>query len=152
MPFAADRPSGLQLAALFGLSAAMLAFEVLLLRLFEFSHWHYFAGLAIALALLGLGAAGTTLALFDAVAQRWGDGWFLGGLLTAALGLYGVLGLHAHIALRPVFAAWDAGELGKLLLVDIAGFVPFYSAGLSIAQVLVSWPRHAGRLYAVNLR
>ena len=66
MPSAAAGPSWLHLAALFGLSAATLAFEILLLRLFEFSHWHYFAGFAIALALLGLGAAGTTLALLGA--------------------------------------------------------------------------------------
>ena len=151
MPSAADRPSWLHLAALFGLSAATLAFEILLLRLFEFSHWHYFAGFAIALALLGLGAAGTTLALMGAAPQRWGDGWFLGGLLTAALGLYLVLGLHAYVALRPVFAAWDARELAKLLLVDVAAFLPFYGAGLAIGQVFVRWPRHARKLYAVNL-
>ena len=59
----ADRPGALQLLALAGVSAAVLAFEVLLLRQFEFSHWHHFAGFAIALALLGLGAAGTVLAL-----------------------------------------------------------------------------------------
>ena len=151
MPSAADRPSWLHLAALFGLSAATLAFEILLLRLFEFSHWHYFAGFAIALALLGLGAAGTTLALMGAAPQRWGDGWFLGGLLTAALGLYVVLGLHGYVALRPVFASWDARELAKLLLVDVAAFLPFYGAGLAIGQVFIRWPRHAGKLYAVNL-
>jgi len=151
LPSAADRPSLLHLAALFGLSAATLAFEILLLRLFEFSHWHYFAGFAIALALLGLGAAGTTLALLGARPGRWGDGWFLGGLLTAALGLYVVLGLQAYVALRPIFAAWDARELGKLLLVDVAAFLPFYGAGLAIGQVFIRWPRHARKLYAVNL-
>ena len=151
MPSAADRPSWLHLAALFSLSAATLAFEILLLRLFEFSHWHYFAGFAIALALLGFGSAGTTLALLGDRPQRWGDGWFLGGLLTAALGLYLVLGLQAYIALRPVFAAWDARELGKLLLVDVGAFLPFYGAGLAIGQVFIRWPRHARKLYAVNL-
>src|SRR6202158_1728887 len=151
MPSVADRPSWLHLAALFGLSAATLAFEILLLRLFEFRHWPCFAGFAIALALLALGAAGTTLALLGVGPQRWGDGWFLGGLLTAALGLYLVLGLHAYVALRPIFAAWDARELGKLLLVDIVAFVPFYGAGLAIGQVFIRWPRHARKLYAVNL-
>ena len=72
-------------------------------------------------------------------------------LLTAALGLYLVLGLHAYVALRPVFAAWDARELVKLLLVDVAAFVPFYGAGLAIGQVFIRWPRHARKLYAVNL-
>src|SRR5512132_4380710 len=100
MPTAADRPSWLHLAALFGLSAATLGFEILLLRLFEFSHWHYFAGFAIALALLGLGAARTALGLVRAAAGRGGAGGLLGGLLTAALGLYLVLGLHAYGARR----------------------------------------------------
>src|ERR1700694_3756650 len=106
MPAAADRPSWLQLPALFALSAATLAVEILLLRLFEFSHWHYFAGFAIALALLGLGSAVPTLALLGSRPEGGVDGWFLGGLLTTALGLYVVLGLQAYVALRPIFAAW----------------------------------------------
>src|SRR3984893_15660710 len=151
MPAAADRPCCLHLAALFALSAATLAFEILLLRLFALSHWHYFACFALALASLGLGSAGTTRALLGSRPERWGDGWFLGGLLTAALGLYIVLGLQAYVALRPIFAAWDARELGKLLLVDIAAFLPFYGAGLAIGQVFIRWSRHARKLYAVNL-
>ena len=67
-------PSRAQLTALFVLSAGTLAFEVLLLRLFEYSHWHHFAGLAIALALLGLGAAGTVLALLGRSAIVVADG------------------------------------------------------------------------------
>ncbi len=148
---AAPGPSRWHLAALAGLSAGMLAFEILLLRLFEFSHWHYFAGFAIALALLGMGAAGTTLALLSRRALLWGDRWFLGGLLVMAGGLVLVLLLQSQIALRPLFAAWDGGELRKLLLVDFAAFVPFYGAGLAIGQVFMRWPQHTRRLYAANL-
>lgn len=151
MPADQGKPAALQLAALAGLSAAVLAFEILLLRLFEFSHWHHFAGLAVSLALLGLGAAGTTLALLGARATRAGDTWFLAGLLLTAAGLLLALLLHSHVALRPLFAAWDARELGKLLLVDFVAFVPFYGAGLSIGQVFMRWPRATRTLYAANL-
>jgi len=116
----AERPTPWHLAALAGLSAAMLGFEILLLRLFEFSHWHHFAGFAIALALLGMGAAGTTLALLSRRALQWGDRWFLGALLVMAVGLLLVVILQSRLALSPLFAAWDGGELGKLLLVDLA--------------------------------
>ncbi|HEX6138024.1 MAG TPA: hypothetical protein VF059_10210 [Casimicrobiaceae bacterium] len=147
----AGNPSRLHLAAVFGLSAATLAFEILLLRLFEFSHWHYFAGFAVALALLGFGAAGTTLAALGRKPVDWGDRWFLAGLLTTALGLYAALAVQAHVALRPIFAGWDARELGKLLLVDVMAFVPFYGAGLAIGQVFVRWPHRTRALYAANL-
>jgi hypothetical protein len=145
------QPTPVHLAALAGLSAAVLAFEVLLLRLFEFSHWHHFAGLAISLALLGLGSAGTVLALLGARAVRLGDRWFLGGLLTAVAGLLLVLWLQAHVALRPMFAVWDAGELARVLAVDLAAFLPFFGAGLAIGQVFPRWPDYPGRLYSANL-
>lgn len=145
------KPTPVHLAALAGLSAAVLAFEVLLLRLFEFSHWHHFAGLAISLALLGLGTAGTVLALAGGRAVRMGDRWFLAGLLTAVAGLLLVLWLQAHVALRPVFAAWDAGEMARVLAVDLAAFLPFFGAGLAIGQVFPRWPDYPGRLYSVNL-
>src|SRR5258705_12330316 len=100
--------------ALFGLSAATLAFEILLLRLFELSHWHAFAGLAIGLALLGLGAAGTTLTLAGDRIQRADERWFAASLIATAIGLQGVILIHAHVALRPIVATWDAIELARL--------------------------------------
>lgn len=147
----AERPSPLHLAALFGLSAALLAFEVLLLRLFEFSHWHHFAGLAVSLALLGLGTAGTVLALLGRPALARPDAWFLGGLAVAAAGLLLVLWLQARVALRPLFALSDPSELARLLLVDLVAFLPFLGAGLAIGQAFMRWPRHARGIYAANL-
>lgn len=147
----AERPSPLHLAALFGLAAAVLAFEVLLLRLFELSHWHHFAGFAVSLALLGLGTAGTVLALLGRLPLARPDAWFLGGLTLAVAGLLLVLWLQAHVALRPLFATSDPGALARLLLVDLVAFLPFLGAGLAIGQALMRWPRHARGVYAANL-
>lgn len=147
---ATSKPSLAQLLALAAISAAVLALEILLLGLFEFSHWHHFAGLAIALALLGFGAAGTTLAL--AGKRRLNDDTaFMLAVLATAAGLLLVLALHAFIALRPLFAAWDGSELLKLLLVDFVAFLPFYAAGLAIGMSFARWPQHSGRVYAANL-
>ena len=145
------RPAWRHLGALLVVSAGMLAFEVLLLRLFEFSHWHHFAGLAVALALLGLGAAGTVLTLLGERALRWGDGLLVAGMALQAAGLLVVLYLHAGLALRPLFAAWNPRELGLLLLVDLAAFLPFFGAGLVIGQVFARWPGESRSIYAANL-
>ena len=49
------------------LSAAALAFELTLTRLFSVTQWYHFAFLAVSVALLGYGASGTALTL----APRW---------------------------------------------------------------------------------
>ena len=45
-------------------SAAALAYEILLTRLFAIIQWHHFAYMMISVALLGYGAAGTMVTLF----------------------------------------------------------------------------------------
>jgi len=150
MTQAGARPPFFILAVLFVVSAAMLAFEVLLVRLFEFSHWHHFAGLAVSLALLGLGAAGTCLAVLGERAAR-SDRLIHVGMLLQIAGMLMVLLLHARVAVRPLFAAWEVRELLRLLAVDFAAFVPFFGAGLVIGGVFTRWPAESPRLYAANL-
>jgi hypothetical protein len=50
------------LAAVVAISAAILAYEVLLMRLFSIIGWHHFAYMIISIALLGFGVSGTALA------------------------------------------------------------------------------------------
>jgi len=129
----------------------MLAFEVLLVRLFELSHWHHFAGLAVSLALIGLGAAGAMLTLAGERGRRRGDAVLIAGIGIQVAGIIAVLHLHAHVAIQPLFAAWDSGELLRLLGVDFAAFVPFFGAGLVIGGVFARWPAASRPIYAANL-
>lgn len=144
-------PGPLHLLAVGALAGAVLAFEIVLLRLFEFSHWHHFAGLTIALALLGFGASGTLLSVIGERAGRFGDRWLVLSLLVASAGFLVVLLLHARVSLRPIMAVWDVSELLRLLAIDFAAFIPFFGAGLALGQVFARWPGHAGWLYAANL-
>ncbi len=146
-----DKPTVPQYIAIGSISAAVLCFEILLLRLFAFSHWHHFAGLAVSLALLGFGAAGTTLVLLGDWIKTRADTWFNACLLLCATSFLVVLLLHSQVSLRPLFAAWDQRELAKLLLVDVAAFLPFYFAGLAIGQVFQRWPESTRTLYSWNL-
>ena len=49
--------------AIAAVSAGILGYEVLLMRLFAIVQWHHFAYMVISVALLGFGASGTVLAL-----------------------------------------------------------------------------------------
>ncbi|MGC9453022.1 MAG: hypothetical protein ACP5I4_16420 [Oceanipulchritudo sp.] len=132
-------------------SGGALAYEILLLRVFSFSQWHHFASLAVSLALLGFGTAGTLLTLLGKRAVRMGDRLFMSGLLLTSGGMLLASQLPRFISVRPLFAVWDSSELGKLLLLDFAAFLPFFGAALCVGQVFMRWPESTRRLYGVNL-
>jgi len=54
---------------LFLLSAAALAFEINLSRLFSVAQFYHFAFMIVSIALLGFGASGTVLAIFPRLAE-----------------------------------------------------------------------------------
>lgn len=132
-------------------SAAALAYEILLLEVFSYSQWHHFASLAVALALLGFGAAGTVLTLLGDRVIRWGDRLFYFGILVGVGGMIAAFLFPQVVIVRPLFAAWDVQELGKLLLIDFVSFVPFFGLALCIGQVFIRWPTQTPRLYSANL-
>src|SRR5688572_19555830 len=129
------------------LSAATLAFEILLLRYFSLTQWHHFASFAVAIALLGFGAAGTVLTLTGSKISIWGDRLFCWGGCVAGLSMAGILLLNQYLQVRPFFIIWDITELARLLALDFAAFIPFFAAALAIGHIFVRWPSAAPRLY-----
>jgi spermidine synthase len=132
------------------LSAAPLAFEVALTRLFALAQGHHFAFMAISLALLGGGASGTVLTLRPPgvlSGHRWLSlsALFFTLTLPASYLLVNVIPFDMYrIALEPV-------QLGWLALYYLVLTIPFFFSGLAVGAALVSWPGRASRLYAANL-
>lgn len=134
------------------LSAVGLAYEVLLLRVFSYSQWTHFASVAVSLALLGFGAAGTFLVLLGAKrVKRMGDRLFISGILTGVVGMLLSVLLPQWVSTRPLFAIWNFAELQKLLLLDFVAFIPFFGIALCIGQVFIRWPESTRKLYCANL-
>ena len=50
--------------SVFFISAALITYEIILVRLFSIQYWHHFAYLIISTALLGFGTSGTFIVLF----------------------------------------------------------------------------------------
>ena len=58
------------MAAIFLLSAASLALEITLTRIFSVVEWYHFAFMSVSVALLGFGASGSVLARWPRLRRR----------------------------------------------------------------------------------
>ena len=134
------------------LAAGILGYEILLARLLAIVHWHHFAYMIIAVALLGFGAAGSLVAVFQTpLLARFR--WAFGG---AALGFGAGAPLAFALAQSlPVQRARDrlgprAARLALRSLPCVVS-VPFFSAALALALAFRAHAARAGALYRMDL-
>lgn len=144
-------PPRLLLLAVSFISAAALAYEILLMRLFSIIQWHHFAYMMISLALLGYGASGTFLTLARGFLLRHFAPAFV---LNAAL--FGVSATACFLAAQRVpFNAlellWSPGEWGHLVLIYLILTPPFFFAANGIGLTYQRYKEAIGRIYAADL-
>src|SRR5213078_3685581 len=92
-------------------SAGALAYEVLLTRLFSIVQWHHFAYMAISIALLGYGASGSFLALFqDRLRPRFTAVFALSAALFGASSVVGFC-VAQRLPFNALAVIWDPRQL-----------------------------------------
>ncbi len=132
-------------------SAAAIGLELALMRALSLRFWHHLAHMVVAVALVGFGASGTALTfLRKGIAARPREWlWRLGLLFALSIVLVprvaGVVPLNVH------FLAWNIGEAGNVLLIELALFVPFLLVGGIVGIALTDAPERLGGHYAANL-
>ncbi len=136
--------------ALVLISAATLAFQVVLTRFFALAQGHHLAFMAVSLALLGAGASGTYLSLKPPTTLT------LPRLLPIGATLFTLAIPAAYLAVN--FLPFDAyrlalerSQLVWLIFYYLALTAPFFFSGLLIGATLTAQPGQAGSLYAANL-
>jgi spermidine synthase len=132
-------------------SAAALAYEVLLMRLFSIIQWHHFAYMIISLALLGYGASGSLVSLAGpALLRRFDRSYWsclvLFGLSTVACGL-----LAQRIPFNAEEVLWDWHQPLRLLAIYLLLSLPFFFAASGIALALTRYGKDLPRIYAADL-
>jgi spermidine synthase len=143
-----ERPPFIAIALL---SAAALAYEVLLTRLFSITLWNHFAYLIISAALLGYGASGTFLALtrerleprFGAVFVAFACAF---GLTAAASFL-----VAQRIPFNPLELFWDPRQTGYLLGIYLALIVPFFCAASCVGLAFSRFRERIGHIYSADI-
>ncbi|HEX4943628.1 MAG TPA: SAM-dependent methyltransferase [Usitatibacteraceae bacterium] len=133
------------------LSAAALGYEVLLMRLFSIIQWHHFAYMAISVAMLGYGTAGTFVALSQRTLQAHFGPVFVGA--AASFGFTAVAGflLAQQVAFNPLEILWDARQPLRLLAVFGLLFVPFFCAAIAICLTFTRFAGQPHRIYSFDI-
>ena len=139
------------LAAISLVSAAAIAFEVLLVRLTAIVQWHHFAFMIISIALLGYGVSGTFIAL--------ARGWLL-ARFTAAwqanAALFGLTSLAAfavvqRLPFNALAVVWEPSQLLTVAVMYLVLMVPFFFAANCVGLAFAAFGVAPGRIYRFDL-
>ncbi len=139
------------LLAVATVSAAILAYEVLLMRLFAIVQWHHFAYMIISIALLGFGASGSFLSL----AGAWLKPRFTAAFAASAA-LFGITALAAfalgqRLPFNALEVVWDPGQLLYLLALYALFTLPFFCGATCIGLAFARFGPRIPRIYRYDL-
>lgn len=133
--------------AVFLISFAVLAYEVLLVRLLSIVQWHHFAFMIISLAMLGFGASGTFVSILQKhLIPLFPWNFACSSILfsfTAPLGFV----LLQHMPLNPLEILWDPSQPLYLLLAYLMLALPFFFAANCIILLLFQYREKIHRIY-----
>ncbi|MFW6151865.1 MAG: hypothetical protein ACOC6C_02720, partial [Verrucomicrobiota bacterium] len=131
-------------------SAAVLAYELLLTRILAVHYWSYFASMIVSLAMLGFAASGT--ALFLARKTRGGPAVFLPwAVILFIFSLSVCPWLSELIECIPLMVLWDMSQLGAFVGNYLVLSLPFLFGGYIIGFFFLSEKIPAGRVYFANM-
>ncbi|MFA6971007.1 MAG: SAM-dependent methyltransferase [Gallionella sp.] len=133
------------------LSACVLAYEVLLTRLFSIVLWHHFAYMIISAAMLGYGASGTALTLLKVkIAPHFGAVYVMAATALAFL-MPAAFWLSQQVPFNPLELWWDKTQFVKLLAVYLLMMLPFFCGGLGIGLVFAHFGKQSSQVYACDI-
>jgi spermidine synthase len=137
--------------SIFLISASIISYEILLMRLFSIAQWHHFAYMIISLALLGFGASGTAIAILQRWILRYFKQAFIGCGIIYAYAAVGCFLLSQSVPFNPFMIIWDKRQYFYLLTNYIILFVPFFFGASCIGLGLMKFKEHINRLYFADL-
>ncbi len=132
-------------------SAAAVAYELLLMRTLSIVQWHHFAYMIISLALLGYGASGTFIALFrERLESRFEAAFALSALLFSVT-MVACYGLGLRVPFNALEVVWNPRQFLYLAALYATFFVPFFFAATCIGLALNCCRSAASRVYFFDL-
>ncbi len=143
--------SGNLFIALFLLSAATLAFEINLSRLFSVTQFYHFAFMIVSIALLGFGASGALLAIFPRIGEADLNDTLARLSLATSLTMLAAFLLINWLPFDSFSVAWDSRQIWILIGHYISLSIPFFLSGLAVGVLLSNSLNQAGFTYGVNL-
>lgn len=140
-------------AAIGLISAAIIAFQLILMQILSYIQWYHFAYMIISIALLGFGAAGTFLTIFQKKLEKNYYTLFPLLLIVTAILIPVVVGIANSEAVRfdSLLIFQDSRHIGRLILSYFIFFLPFLTGALAIGLSFSKFADQIGKIYFSNL-
>jgi MFS family permease len=133
------------------LSAAILAYQLVLMQLLSISHWYHFAYMVISVALLGFGASGTFISLTRNWLLKRFDAVLLWCCVGFAVSILLCIYLSQQIEFIPYLIVWQPWKLWSMLGYFLLLLIPFLLGALAIGLVFTKHTEKISSLYFANL-
>ena len=133
------------------ISAAAIAYEILLMRMLSIVQWHHFAYMIISLALLGYGASGTFIALCKRFLEpRFEMVFSLSGMLFS-ITMVACFMLGQRVPFNALELVWNPRQFFYLTATYLVFFVPFFFSACCIGLAFTCRRPYISRIYFFDL-
>lgn len=150
-PLTVDQSAAPPLVSVFILSAAALAYEVLLVRLFSIVQWHHFAFMVISIALLGYGASGSFITVFRNQLLKNYNSVFIANIFLFGFSSIVCFIVVQHLPFNALEILWDRSQWLRLLLSYLLLTLPFFFVANAIALTMMRFHQHIPLVYGIDL-
>ncbi|NIA14755.1 MAG: SAM-dependent methyltransferase [Nitrospiraceae bacterium] len=145
-----DKPLRLYLAV-FTISAAGLAYQIVLMRVFAIGQWHHFAYLIISTAMLGFGASGTAIAMLRRRLAGRERGALSASAFLFAASLVVCYATSQKVPFETFQLLSQPRQLWYLLALYVILAVPFFLFSSCVALAFLILPKRIPSVYCANL-
>ncbi len=132
-------------------SAAALAYEILLMKLFGIIQWHHFAYMIISLALLGYGASGTFLSLAREWLLKHFAYAYIANIMLFSVASFVSFSIAQQIPFNPLELLWERAQLLWLFEIYLLLALPFFFAANAIGLAFIRHRTDISGLYGADL-
>lgn len=132
------------------MTCGTLTFELSLIRLFSVAHWHHFAFLVVSIAMLGLGAAGSFLAIFPKW-SRISRAYLSNMAFFFSLAVVASYLVTNQIPFDQQKIALDVMQFLYLLLYYVVLAVPPFFTGLILSSLYRHYSQQIGKFYFYDI-
>ena len=140
-----------KLTALFFVSAAGIAFELYVMRVFSIGSWSNFGALVITVALLGIGIAGIILTFLDEWVRAHIEEILPITAILLPFTMAGALIAAQMVPFNPVFLASDSRQFWFIGAYYIIYGVPFFIIAAHVGTAFIALHKQIQKVYFWNM-
>ena len=133
------------------ISAAAIAYEILLMRMLSIVQWHHFAYMIISLALLGYGASGTFIAISKRLLQPRFEFFFSVSGLLFSVTMVVCFVLGQRVPFNALEIVWNPRQFIYLAVTYLVFFIPFFFAACCVGLAFTCRRSCINRIYFFDL-